>query len=136
MTGSNVVFISGGSYSELAMKKNLIILTSLIALTLMGIGFSSSMKPPYEPDTVHGSGGVLPSFDGLGKISHIALHYRSISVNGVTYRLKPEADLFTSSYENASSCWFLKGDTVGYTLDENLHITSLWLLEQSHKKLK
>ncbi len=136
MTGSKAVFISGGSYSEVIMNKNLIILTSLIALSLMGIGFSSSIKPPFAPDTVHGGGGVFPSFDGLGKISHIALHHRSISVNGVTYRLKPEADLFTSSREYASSCWFLRGDTVGYTLDDNRHITSLWLLEQSHKKIK
>ncbi|MFA6012485.1 MAG: hypothetical protein WC799_21015 [Desulfobacteraceae bacterium] len=118
------------------MKKNLIILSSLIALSIMVIGFSSSMQPPFTPDTVHGGGGVFPSFDGHGKISHIALHHNSISVNGVTYRLKPEADLFTSTRENASSCWFLKGDTVGYTLDEHRHITSLWLLEQSHKNLK
>lgn len=135
MTGSKAEFISGGSCSELIMKKNLIILSSLIALTIMGIGFFSSIKPPFATDTVHGGGDVFPSFDGLGKISHIALHHRSIAVNGVTYRLKPEADLFTSSREYASSCWFLRGDTVGYTLDENLHITSLWLLEQSHKKL-
>jgi hypothetical protein len=136
MTGSKAVFISGGSYSEVIMKKNLIILTGLIALTLMGIGFSSSITPPIEPDTVHGSDGVLPSFDGLGKISHVALHHGSISVNGVTYRLKPEANLFTSNCEAASSCWFINGDTVGCTLDENRHITSLWLLEQGHKKLK
>jgi len=102
----------------------------------MGIGFSSSMNPPSALDTIYGSGGILPSFDGHGIISHIALHHRSISVNGVTYRLKPEAGFFTATRESASSCWFLKGDTVGYTLDEHRHITSLWLLEQSHKNLK
>lgn len=118
------------------MKTNIKIITGLAVLAILGIGFSTVLKLPLRLDTARGEGVAHPTFDGKGQISSIALHDRSISVNGITFCLKPEANFFTSYSQTASSCWFLQGDTVGYTLDEHRYITSLWLLEQKHKHLK
>ena len=76
------------------------------------------------------------SFDGQGQISHIIPHDRLISINNTTYRVNPHITYYTAARQTASPFWFLRGDTVGFTLDSERSITSLWLLEQKHKNIR
>jgi hypothetical protein len=67
-------------------------------------------------------------FDGMGLIDDIAVNDGIVVINDSGFKLSPYAEYHTPTYKNAPGALFKKGDKVGYILDSEKKITSMWLI--------
>jgi hypothetical protein len=81
-------------------------------------------KPEWKmPDFYPADG-----FDGMGLIDDIALNDGMVVINDAGFKLSPYAEYHTPTYKNAPGALFKQGDKVGYILDSEKNITSMWLI--------
>jgi hypothetical protein len=82
------------------------------------------IKPEWKmPDFYPADG-----FDGMGLIDDIALNDGMVVINDAGFKLSPYAEYHTPTYKNAPGALFKQGDKVGYILDSEKNITSMWLI--------
>jgi hypothetical protein len=82
------------------------------------------VKPEWKmPDFYPADG-----FDGMGLIDDIAVSDGIVVINDSGLKLSPYAEYHTPTYKNAPGALFKKGDKIGYILDSDKNITSMWLI--------
>jgi hypothetical protein len=82
------------------------------------------VKPEWKmPDFYPADG-----FDGMGLINDIAVNDGTAVINDLEFNLSPYAEYHTPTYKYAPGALFKKGDKVGYILDSERNITSMWLI--------
>ena len=82
------------------------------------------VKPEWKmPDFYPADG-----FDGMGLIDDIAVNNGMVVINDTEFKLSPYAEYHTPTYKNAPGALFKQGDKVGYILDSEKNITSMWLI--------
>jgi hypothetical protein len=82
------------------------------------------VKPEWRmPDFYPADG-----FDGMGLINDISLKDGMVVINDTEFKLSPYAEYHTPTYKNAPGALFRQGDKVGYILDSEKNITSMWLI--------
>ena len=82
------------------------------------------VKPEWKmPDFYPADG-----FDGIGLIDDIAVNNGMVVINDTEFKLSPYAEYHTPTYKNAPGALFKQGDQVGYILDSEKNITSMWLI--------
>jgi hypothetical protein len=82
------------------------------------------VKPEWKmPDFYPADG-----FDGMGQINEIAVNDGMTVINDSGFKLSPYAEYHTPTYKNAPGALFKQGDQVGYILDSEKNITSMWLI--------
>jgi hypothetical protein len=84
----------------------------------------SKVKPEWKmPDYYPAEG-----FDGMGYINDIAIRDDRVVINDSEFRISPSTEYHTPTFENAPGALFKEGDRVGYVLDSEKTITSMWLI--------
>ncbi|HJX34026.1 MAG TPA: hypothetical protein VJ373_02525 [Desulfatiglandales bacterium] len=82
------------------------------------------VKPEWKmPDFYPADG-----FDGMGRINEIVVNDGIVVIDDSEFRLFPYAEYHTPTYKNAPGALFKEGDQVGYILDSEKNITSMWLI--------
>jgi hypothetical protein len=82
------------------------------------------VKPEWKmPDYYPAQG-----FDGMGYIHDIAIGEDRVVINDSEFRISPSTEYHTPTFEHASGALFKEGDQVGYILDSEKTITSMWLI--------
>ena len=82
------------------------------------------VKPEWRvPDFYPADG-----FDGMGRINEIVVNDGIVVIDDSEFRLSPYAEYHTPTYKNAPGALFKQGDQVGYILDSEKNITSMWLI--------
>jgi hypothetical protein len=82
------------------------------------------VKPEWKmPDFYPADG-----FDGIGSIDDIAVNNGMVVINDTQFKLSPYTEYHTPTYKNAPGALFKQGDKVGYILDSEKNITSMWLI--------
>jgi hypothetical protein len=83
------------------------------------------VKPEWKmPDFYPADG-----FDGMGLIDDIAVRDGMVVINDTEFSLSPYAEYHTPSFKNAPGALFKQGDKVGYILDSEKNITSMWIID-------
>jgi len=82
------------------------------------------VKPEWKMPDFYPSDG----FDGMGLINDIAVNDGIAVINDSEFKLSPYAEYHTPTYRYAPGALFKKGDKVGYILDSEKNITSMWLI--------
>lgn len=100
----------------------LVLILALMAL-LAGVGSTGSNSeggvglPKHYPD----------QFSGFGRIDRIASD--EIVIDDLLYRLASSVTYHTPTRTNASRSWFRTGNLVGFVLNSEQEIVSLWLIQ-------
>ena len=82
------------------------------------------VKPEWKmPDFYPADG-----FDGMGRINEIVVNDGIVVIDDSEFRLSSYAEYHTPTYKNAPGALFKQGDQVGYILDSEKNITSMWLI--------
>ncbi len=68
-------------------------------------------------------------FDGMGRIDSIAVDRGEIVIDERMLKLSPSVEYHTPTESNASSALFGPGSLVGYIIDSEDQIKSIWLIE-------
>jgi hypothetical protein len=67
-------------------------------------------------------------FDGMGHIDDISYRDGLVIINDTGLKVSPSAEYHTPTNKYASSALFKQGDEVGYILDSDGTIISIWLI--------
>ncbi len=84
----------------------------------------NKVKPEWKmPDYYPAEG-----FDGMGYINEIAIRDDRVVIDDSEFTISPSTEYHTPTFENAPGALFKEGDRVGYVLDSEKTITSMWLI--------
>jgi hypothetical protein len=71
----------------------------------------------------------VDGFDGMGRIDDIAVRDGIVVINDSQFKISPSAEYHTPTFKNAPGALFEQGDQVGYILDSEKNIISMWLID-------
>ena len=110
--------------------KRLLICTGLI-LALMSMvipsGFAHAQNGRVKPEMVFPDHYPYSGFHGMGTI--LTISENDAVIDDKVFAISPDAAYHTLEIENASRAFFRAGQRVGYLLDSEGKIKSLWLIE-------
>ena len=110
--------------------KRFIICTGLI-LALMSMvipfGFAHAQSERVQPEMAFPDHYPYSGFHGMGTI--LTISRSDVVIDDEVFAFSPDVAFHTLEVENASSAFFRTGQRVGYLLDLDGNIKSLWLLE-------
>ena len=90
-----------------------------------GVGLAQGKVKPEWVMPKHYPNG----FDGMGRIDSISEDRGEVVIDEIMFKLSPSVEYHTPTASNVSSALFGPGSQVGYEMDSEHQITSIWLIE-------